>query len=513
MTKLKLRVDENALRRWHVRLCERLVDEHDFEVTIDARPATGGLTREIELLFRLDAFISSIRRPGLSTPVMREALATYSTPVTAEPDLILDFCGDVPASEGRVWRIAFDDVAGEAGLFAAVSARRAPLATIRDKETTIIAARLGTETPGLALSAFEDYLARLITLTLAALTGGGSATVPVFGGEPIAPDTSRPLTMGTVLVIAAKTLARGLVKALYGRVFNTPHWRVGWRKVSGPDLVDLRRHPDEGWTDLPDDRRRYYADPFPLERDGGVTLFVEEFDHERQKGIISAMAFGPDGPIGDAEPVLDLPYHLSYPFVFEEDGETWMIPESCANGTIDLYRATAFPRGWVHEATLVRDVIASDATLVAHEGRWWMFATVRDGGGSFSDALHLWSAPDFRGPWAPHARNPVLIDVASARSAGRIVSRDGALIRPFQDCRKGYGVALGLARITHLDDTRFEQVVETHLQAGQLWRGFRIHTLNKAGVFEFIDGSGRARRPLLKAKSASPKRTAIIQKR
>ena len=33
-------------------------------------------------------------------------------------------------------------------------------------------------------------------------------------------------------------------------------------------------------------------------------------------------------------------------------------------------------------------------------------ATVQDGGGSYSDALHVWSAPDLRGPWTPHRRNP-----------------------------------------------------------------------------------------------------------
>jgi len=116
-----------------------------------------------------------------------------------------------------------------------------------------------------------------------------------------------------------------------------------------------------------------------------------------------------------------------------------MIPESSRSATIDLYRATRFPGGWVHEAVLVAGVVASDATLLRHGGRGWLFATVGEGGGSYSDTLHLWHADDFRGPWAPHPGNPVLIDVASARPAGPIVLRDGALIRPVQDCRGGYG--------------------------------------------------------------------------
>ncbi|TGT23202.1 formyl transferase, partial [Mesorhizobium sp. M4B.F.Ca.ET.172.01.1.1] len=168
---------------------------------------------------------------------------------------------------------------------------------------------------------------------------------------------------------------------------------------------------------------------------------------------------------------LELPYHLSYPFVFERDGEMWMVPESSANRTVDLYRATAFPGGWVKETTLLSDIVASDATLVEHGGRWWMFATVRDGGGAFSDQLHLWSAPDFRGPWTAHPKNPVLIDIATARPAGRMVSRNGQLLRPVQDCRRSYGAALGIARVTQLDEAGFEQVVETILNPGTGWAG------------------------------------------
>jgi hypothetical protein len=60
----------------------------------------------------------------------------------------------------------------------------------------------------------------------------------------------------------------------------------------------------------------------------------------------------------------------------------------------------------------------------------------------------------------------------------------------------GYGNALGLARITRLDDDGFEQVIEATLRAGPVWLGRRLHTLNSAGDLEFIDGSGVARRGL-----------------
>ncbi|NEU10831.1 formyl transferase [Methylobacterium sp. BTF04] len=507
--RLRLRLDGRKPRRWHVRLAERAAALPGIVIEIDRRPGQGpesddaALPAKAALLFRLEALLN--RRPldGLWSPVSLAAFAAFPPPSTTRPDIVIDLCGDVPVStDVRIWRLAFDGHAGEAGLLGSLLAGRAPLATLAEDGRVIAAGRYGTEAGGVALTSFEDGLARTTTLILSALAGTGPRLDAVEIERAVA---ALPTGLGAAALgkRAGKLLARSIVRRLYHLCYRAPHWRVGWRRLDGPDLVDLRTHPESGWRDLPDDGHRFYADPFPIDHAGGTMLFVEEYPHATGKAILSAVAFGPDGPLGTPVPVLEEPYHLSYPFVFERDGTFWMIPESCANGTIDLYRSTAFPGGWIKEATLVSEVTASDTTLVEHGGRWWMFATVRDaaatvgedqGIGSFSDALHLWSAADFRGPWVAHPANPVLVDIASARPAGHIVSRGGALIRPVQDCRKGYGEALALARIDRLDMGGYAQTVETTLRAGPRWKGSRLHTLNRSAAFEFIDGSARAPR-------------------
>jgi hypothetical protein len=496
MTHIDVCLDTHGMRRWHQRLLERLSERADRIVTVTATPAANAAPAQAELLFSLETMVHGLPRPGPATRVEAKIAARHLFDNPGRPDRVIDLAGAVDLEGGHVWRLEFDGVAGERGLLAAILAGRAPIATLRDGFGVIAIGRLGSERPGIALAAFEDCLVRVTSLILAALDGSASRRLPdEASGVPLL-----GLELGGAQIgkIAAKALVGRLIRRLYHLCHFAPHWRVGWRAIQGPDVIDLRRHHDQGWTNLPDDGRRFYADPFPIQREGVVTLFVEEFDHRLGRGVISAAAFGPKGLLGPLEPVLDLPYHLSYPVVFEADGETWMIPESCAAGTIDLYRATKFPSGWVREATLVKDIVASDATIVQHDGRWWMFATVRDdAGGAFSDCLHLWSAPDFRGPWTAHARNPVLIDIASARPAGRMVTRGGALIRPVQDCEKGYGHALSLARVTKLDDEGFEQTIEATLHAGPAWPGRRLHTLNSAGGYEFIDGSAHARRPAL----------------
>ncbi|WP_232631233.1 glucosamine inositolphosphorylceramide transferase family protein [Methylobacterium sp. Leaf118] len=486
--RLRLRLDGPRARRWHRLLLDRLVAE-GFTVDLDGRPGPGALPGNAALLFRLEAMLGRLPLDGPAATLPPGVLDAVP-PSAAPPDLILDLCGD---ADGRsVWRLAYDGACGEAGLFAALMDGRSPIATLSEGDRPIAAARLGTESPGLVLAAFEDGLMRTITLVAAALAGARPA-LPV--AERPAPRP--PARLGAR---ALRLVARQVVRRLYHLCYRAPHWRVGWRPLDGPDLIDRRAHPEAGWRRLPDDGLRFYADPFPLDARGRTILFVEEYRHASGKALISAVPFGPDGPEGVPEPVLEEPWHLSYPFVFERDGHVWMVPESSANGTVDLYRAERFPGGWVREATLLAGVTASDATLLEEGGRWWLFATVRDGAtardphGAFSDALFLWSAPDFRGPFVPHPGNPVLIDSAAARPAGRIVRRGGRLIRPVQDGRAGYGAALGLARIDRLDPEGFAQTVETILRPGPLWPGSRLHTLNRSAAFEFIDGSARAPR-------------------
>jgi hypothetical protein len=297
--------------------------------------------------------------------------------------------------------------------------------------------------------------------------------------------------------MAGYNLARAPVKALYRTLFYSPHWRIGWRFAGSSDVLDRHDLGGAPWRTFPNPAHRFLADPFPVSWGGRTFLFFEDFDHRVGKGVISAVEFGPAGPEGEVFPVLEEPWHLSYPFMIEDRGELWMIPESSANRTVSIYRATAFPSGWIKQADLLIDIEASDATVFAYQDRFWLFTTVRENGGSFSAALHLFMANDLLGPWTRHPANPVLVDSGSARPAGAMSLRNGQLWRPVQDCRAAYGAAIGLAEITRLDECGYSQIVRTLLRPGGAWPGRRLHTLNHAGFLECIDGSSLTlRRPV-----------------
>jgi hypothetical protein len=129
-----------------------------------------------------------------------------------------------------------------------------------------------------------------------------------------------------------------------------------------------------------------------------------------------------------------------------------------------------------------------------------MFATTRDGVGSWSDALSIFHSKTLLGPWQPHDANPVLLDQGAARPAGAFVRRNGRLWRPVQDCRGGYGTGIGLAEVTRLDREGYAQALHAVMHAPPDWPGRRLHTLNRAGSLECIDGAAHSPRSRLLAR-------------
>ena len=245
----------------------------------------------------------------------------------------------------------------------------------------------------------------------------------------------------------------------------------------------------DGYTVLPTPRDRYYADPFIVAHGGRQYLFFEDFPFERSKGMIGCMALDPAGRPTEAEVVLERPYHLSFPCVFDWAGEVWMIPETSANRTIELYRAVRFPHVWRPEKRLMEGLQASDTTVLFHDGNVWLFTSLERPGKYAYNELHLFRSRSLLGDWVPHAGNPVVRDVARARPAGRVFEDAGALIRPGQDCSRGYGYGVQFSQIEVLNPREYAEVPCGRTIPDWLPNGAGTHTYNCNEEFEVRDGN------------------------
>lgn len=236
---------------------------------------------------------------------------------------------------------------------------------------------------------------------------------------------------------------------------------------------------------------KFWADPFPVKFEGRYFVFFEEYLYEHDRAHISVMELSNSGP-SDAVPVLKRDYHLSYPFVFYWKDRYFMIPESAANKTIELYSCESFPTQWKLDKVLFEGVAARDATLLELDGLWWMFVAIADT--DSSDELHIYYSSTPVGPWRPHEKNPVSSDVRNSRPAGRPFYWNGELCRPAQDSSQRYGYGMTINRIVRLTPTEFveEQVSKVLPQWRKDLRG--THTLNICEDLTVIDCLVRRRR-------------------
>jgi hypothetical protein len=260
-------------------------------------------------------------------------------------------------------------------------------------------------------------------------------------------------------------------------------WFIGIRRRTAAHRFD----DTSNYRLMPCPQDRFYADPFLFEKDGKTYLFFEDFRYAEGRALISCCEIGSDGSPGEPIEVLRCPYHLSYPFVFEHEGEIYMIPETKENQRVELYRATSFPTTWTFEAALLEDIYAVDATIQKVDGKFWMFAGVSNGRYSNSDELCVFFADALRGPWTPHPGNPVLSDVRRARPAGMLFYEEGRLIRPSQDCGKAYGYALEFSEVLRLSETEYEERSINRIEPGLIAGCIGTHTYNRTEHFEVVD--------------------------
>ena len=271
-------------------------------------------------------------------------------------------------------------------------------------------------------------------------------------------------------------------------------WHVGIVPAPLPDFLVPSALPAmrDSIVWLPDPGPwRYLADPFGVRRGDSVHVFVEAYDYRTKHAVIEHHALSANLVWQGRETVLKQPVHLSYPFILEHGGETFMVPESCRAGEVALYRARHFPNDWVRETVLLNNLAAADATPVFHDGRWWLFFTMVGERGRDRRELHAAYADALTGPWRLHPQKPVLVDSCGARPGGTpFVDPTGALILPVQDCSRTYGGATRFLRFTQLDprDIRCEHlsaVVTGHLLSPRYPDG--CHTLSACGELTLVD--------------------------
>ncbi len=257
-------------------------------------------------------------------------------------------------------------------------------------------------------------------------------------------------------------------------------------------LIDVHRDPaharhGERRIRLRPDANAFWADPFLVQDETAVHVFLEELAFADRKGRILLISVDRNGRAANPVVVLEQPWHLSYPQVITWQNRLVMIPESSANRSVDLYECVGFPREWKFASTLISGMRLADATVIHWNDRWWMFAAHGHEGASMYDELHVFWADNLPGPWHPHALNPVKIDAGSSRPAGAMFIEHGQLVRPTQDCRNRYGGGVSFQQVVVLDEEHFHETPIERPRDPDIPLNASTHTYNAIDGFIATD--------------------------
>jgi hypothetical protein len=467
-----------VVEAWIATLVERLASSgFDVQAYLDASPPRRPPPWAYRAYERLDARVFRAERDALDpVPLAAKPLADLQ-----ETDVVLHLGGSAVAGATRygVWRLYVPRLFRE--LHTGTPYRTALVAELPGGERRLVYDSRGRpDRTSLHRSRNQAYWKAqgALVRALESLRDRGDdylASRPPAGD--IEPD--QPPRTSTVLRHVARVSSGVLARRLRRLAFRE-EWLVAARPAGATDWRRVEAPLDE---DL--------ADPFLLEHEGATYVFCERMEVGATRGTIACTRLD-----GSAPPVTVLApdYHVSYPFVFARGGEIYMIPESLENGSVDLYRAVDFPSRWALEARLLDGVRAVDATLLEHAGRLWLFVNLAEPGAAVDDELHLYTATELAGPWRPHRENPVVADVGRARPAGRVFRRGGELIRPAQDCSRGYGRAVVLNRIDALTPEEYRETPIERIEPTWAPRLVGTHTYNSTPRVEVVDGFRYVRR-------------------
>ena len=211
-----------------------------------------------------------------------------------------------------------------------------------------------------------------------------------------------------------------------------------------------------------------------------------------RKAHISVLKLDKEGNLLSSERIIEKPYHLSYPFIFELNGEYYMIPESRGDRSIQLYICRNFPDKWEFVRNLKEEIAATDSTLFYYSDKWWLFTSVdvlNNPAVPFSE-LFLYFADDlFSGHWISHPMNPIVTDIKTSRPAGNIFVFNNKIYRPSQDCSGSYGKAFNLNQIVKLSEEFYEEIQISKVEPDWDRKIIGTHTINFNNNIVVIDAS------------------------
>lgn len=231
-----------------------------------------------------------------------------------------------------------------------------------------------------------------------------------------------------------------------------------------------------------------YADPFLFEEKGDLYL-IAEIQAVGDPGYINCWKYTDYEKWENIGPVLKTVSHHSYPFIFRDRNEVYILPESSETGEVSLWKFENFPKGLKKVKTILKGAYV-DSNIIFHNNRYYLFTT------NSTDELLIFSSDELLSDtWISHPSNPVSNNKQISRNGGGIMVYGNKLVRIAQNGTNGYGGGIIFLDILTLNEFQYEEIISIDdfkpLQ-NYSWQRLGRHHLSvcnfRGNVFIAMDG-------------------------
>ncbi|MBW1649498.1 MAG: hypothetical protein JRJ44_02240 [Deltaproteobacteria bacterium] len=245
-------------------------------------------------------------------------------------------------------------------------------------------------------------------------------------------------------------------------------------------------------TRIKNPRNRFFADPFVITKEDKTVCYVEDYCYKQKRASITAIELINDKNYAILGTVIQEPFHMSFPFLFEYKKELYMVPETIKANSIRLYKCVKFPLKWEYQKDILTNISAADTMIFEHNGKWQLLCNMNIAGQQdhCSTLYAFYNKSPLADNWTAHESNPLIFNSNIARNGGLLNVSGKIPIRVRQ--KQGfnfYGKSLTLAKITDLSPSSFKEE-----EIGRIYPDFfnkiigchHIHSNDVYSVYDYL---------------------------
>lgn len=272
-----------------------------------------------------------------------------------------------------------------------------------------------------------------------------------------------------------------LIRAFIGKEIDI--WSIAYSKFDNFKKSLWR------YKEIKNPSNRYLADPFIITKNNRSIIFAEDYFYKDFKGRISAIEIKENKEI-HLGVVLEEPFHLSYPYIFEDNNIIYMIPETHQSNQIRLYECVDFPLKWKFKMTLMKNISAADSMVIKKNEKWFLLTNicssyVKD----FNSELHVFYSENLLSDnWLPiKCGNPVIFDSRKGRNGGIIHIKDQIYrVNQIQD-QNHYGKKFAINLIVDLNEFSYSEKLVDTIKPNFKENSISTHHFNTNDQYSVVD--------------------------